>query len=133
MSTPGSLGETIHLPADPQAPGAARAFLRARLADSLDPERLQDVELIATELVTNAVQHGSNPGDRIELTLEHGVRTLYLSVTDKCRKRSSPAVFGSNGERESGRGLLAVERLAERWSDEIVQGERRVWATVSLS
>jgi anti-sigma regulatory factor (Ser/Thr protein kinase) len=118
--------------AEPGAPGVARAFLRAQLADDADTERTRDVELIVSELVTNAVQHGSNPGDKIELALEPRGRTVYVGVTDRCRNRSSPALLASSNDREFGRGLLTVERLADRWGDEIIAGKRRVWAIVSF-
>jgi anti-sigma regulatory factor (Ser/Thr protein kinase) len=98
----------------------------------LDPERRRDVELIVSELVTNAVQHGSKPGDDIELELERRGRTVYVGVTDRCRNRNSPALFASSTDRDFGRGLLTIERLADRWGDEIVAGRRRAWAIVSL-
>ena len=123
---------TLQIRAEPGAPGAARAFLRAHLVADLDTERRRDVELIVSELVTNAVQHGSNPGDDIELALEPRGRTVYIGVTDRCRHRNSPALFASSTDREFGRGLLTIERLADRWGDEIVAGRRRVWAIVSL-
>ena len=123
---------TVQIRAGPGAPGAARAFLRAQLAEDLDTERHHDVELIVSELVTNAVQHGSAPGDEIELALEPRGRTVYVGVTDRCRNRRSPALFAASNDRESGRGLLAIERLADGWGDEIIDGKRRVWATVSL-
>jgi anti-sigma regulatory factor (Ser/Thr protein kinase) len=122
----------VQIRAEPGAPGAARAFLRAHLVADLDPERRRDVELIVSELVTNAVEHGSNPGDDIELALEPRGGTVYVGVTDRCRHRTSPALFASSTDREFGRGLLTVERLADRWGDEIVAGRRRVWAIVSL-
>ena len=123
---------TMRIWAEPGAPGVARAFLRAQLADDVDTERHRDVELIVSELVTNAVQHGSNPGDKIELALEPRGRSVYVGVTDCCRNRSSPALLASSDDREFGRGLLTIERLADRWGDEIIAGERRVWAIVSF-
>jgi anti-sigma regulatory factor (Ser/Thr protein kinase) len=131
-ASPTASSAKMRIWAEPGAPGVARAFLRAQLAADVDTERTRDVELIVSELVTNAVQHGSNPGDKIELALEPRGRTVYVGVTDRCRNRSSPALLASSNDREFGRGLLAVERLADRWGDEIVAGNRRVWAIVSL-
>jgi anti-sigma regulatory factor (Ser/Thr protein kinase) len=129
-SRPGA-DATIQIPANAEAPSAARIFLRSRLADDLHPGRLRDLELIVTELVTNAVLYGSNSGDEIKLALEQRGRTLYVGVTDRCRNRTSPALLAPSSDRDSGRGLLTVERLADQWADEIVEGERRVWATLS--
>jgi two-component sensor histidine kinase len=101
------------------------------LGGNFEPGRLHDLDLVVTELVTNAVQHGSNPGDGIKLDLGRRRSTIYVGVTDPCRKRTSPTLLASSSDRESGRGLMTVERLAEQWGDEIVSGQRRVWATVT--
>ena len=139
MDTHGSQGtsridseRTLRLLATPDAPNDARAFVRAQLPHELDTERLHDVELVTTELMTNAVSHGSNPGDELTLVLQPSKSTLRISVTDPCSKRRSPALLAASSDREFGRGLLTVDRLATQWGDEIVNGKRRVWATIDL-
>ena len=76
----------------------------------------QPAELAVSELVTNAVRHaGLDPDDRVEVVIaaEHDV--VSVRVTD----------HGSGGprlpaqasfERDSGRGLLLVTAIADRWN-----------------
>lgn len=75
--------------------------------------------LIVAELAANAVTHGQVPGRDFELRLTLTARTLRIDVTDTRTERRPPepghgAVPGPLAE--SGRGLLLVEALAERWS-----------------
>jgi anti-sigma regulatory factor (Ser/Thr protein kinase) len=49
---------TIVLEAEPSQVAPARRFVRRILADSTDPSTLSDLQLIVSELFTNAVEHG---------------------------------------------------------------------------
>ncbi|WP_436996827.1 ATP-binding protein [Streptomyces sp. enrichment culture] len=109
----------------------------ARLARLLATEQLRTwglpshpAELIVGELAANAVTHGRVSGRDFRLLLYVVGDTLRIEVTDTrgdrlpCRQRSAD-------DAESGRGLLLVEALADRWG--VVPGPpplKTVWAEV---
>ncbi|NLU65958.1 ATP-binding protein [Streptomyces sp. HNM0574] len=78
----------------------------------------ETVALIVAELVTNAVTHGCVPGRDFALTLDlRGGGLLAVEVTDTRYERlpQPPAVPPDEAPAESGRGLLIVGALADRW------------------
>ncbi|MFD9392902.1 ATP-binding protein [Streptomyces sp. NPDC060000] len=113
----------------------------ARLARLLTSEQLRSWGLpvdpagqIVAELAANAVTHGRVPGRDFRLTLYVIARTLRIEVTDTSGDRPPclrPA--GPEGDTESGRGLLLVEALADRWGWAPELSPRKtVWAEVVL-
>ena len=105
----------LSLQATAEAPRLVRRALDERPALQ-EPELRFLLRLLVTELVTNAVRHaGLDPDDRVEVVIaaEHDV--VSVRVTD----------HGSGGprlpaqasfERDSGRGLLLVTAIADRWN-----------------
>ena len=75
--------------------------------------------LIVAELAANAVTHGRVPGRDFELELTLTTKVLRIDVSDTRTERRPPEP-GEKAEpgplAESGRGLLLVEALAERWT-----------------
>ncbi len=72
----------VDLAHDPDSPAAARRAL-GDLADHLPRRRLQDAELLVSELVTNAIRHaGLDDGDTITLSVEASDRALRIEVSD---------------------------------------------------
>ncbi|MET8506367.1 ATP-binding protein [Streptomyces sp. NPDC004787] len=90
----------------------ARAFVRTALADWGLDARAEDVLVCVSELATNALLHGVPPGRgyRLQLSLTHP-GPLRVEVHDS--GDGTPAVREPSDE--SGRGLLLVEALADRW------------------
>ncbi|MEU0127163.1 MULTISPECIES: ATP-binding protein [unclassified Streptomyces] len=76
--------------------------------------------LVVAELAANAVTHGHVPGRDFELALTRAPgAVLRIEVSDARGERCSlaPGGTGRSGHvGESGRGLLLVEALADRWS-----------------
>jgi anti-sigma regulatory factor (Ser/Thr protein kinase) len=109
---------------------------RRLLAQLLDARGVRsknraDALLVASEMVANAISHGSHPGDQI--TVEFAVRPRYvrIRVRDPVRSSSSPAALSADEHRPSGRGLQIVEQLAY-WSERVVNGRREVRARLAL-
>ncbi|BDH09177.1 ATP-binding protein [Streptomyces hygroscopicus] len=114
----------------------------ARLARLLAAEQLRSWELpldparlIVAELAANAVLHGRVPGRSFRLVLAvTRPATLRIEVTDTRGDRlpvRAPDVGGALAE--SGRGLLLVGELADRWGVE--EGPvpcKTVWAEVGF-
>ncbi|GAA1355892.1 hypothetical protein GCM10009612_21020 [Streptomyces beijiangensis] len=81
----------------------------------------------------NAATHGRVPGRDFRLDLTRTAhRTLLIEVTDS-RGDRLPAPQPPPGAAESGRGLLLVEALADRWGVSLGPTPRKtVWAELDL-
>ena len=118
---------SLALPRDPVASFLARRAVRERLADALPAATLADVTLAVSELVTNAVIHGTGG---IELRIEVDGNNVKGEVIDE----------GSGFERQireeggiddvAGRGLLIVGQLAEAWG--VHEGTTHVWFEIPV-
>jgi anti-sigma regulatory factor (Ser/Thr protein kinase) len=83
-------------------------------------------ELIVSELVTNAIRHGTG---QIELRLvRHQVLTCEVSDTGPCTPRPRRARTMD----ENGRGLFLVTNLSRRWGSRPIPGGKVVWADQDL-
>ena len=93
---------------------AARAFAHEVLADWGVCERADDVALCVSELATNALVHGAPPGRGFLLRLLPCGGGVRVEVHDS--GHGVPAVPLDEGwSDESGRGLLLVSELADKW------------------
>jgi serine/threonine-protein kinase RsbW len=110
---------------------AARPCDQARdQAPDQAPDQVRDVAaLLVTELVANVVRYVG--GDvRVRATVQSG--TLRVEVCDTTGE--APQVARQTGwEQESGRGLLLVEQLADRWGSDPLPSGKRVWFELSLA
>jgi serine/threonine-protein kinase RsbW len=88
----------------------ARRFIRDILADH--PASL-DAELLACELVTNAVQHATDAA-RVTVAVSHCGPVVHVDVIDDGRT-GLPHWREADGHDEDGRGFLLVNEIAERW------------------
>jgi len=89
---------------------------------------LDPAEHLVAELVANVVTHGRVPGRDFRLMLYVIDATLRIEVTDT-RDDLLPGVRKVAPDSESGRGLVIVEALAERWGVELGPLPlKRVWA-----
>ncbi|MFJ4834751.1 ATP-binding protein [Streptomyces sp. NPDC088747] len=112
----------------------------ARLARLLATEQMRDWGLpldpaahIVAELAANAVTHGRVPGRDFRLTLYVVGDTLRIEVTDTRGDRAPHAQHPAAADAESGRGLLIVDALADRWGTNTGPHPRKtVWAEVAL-
>ncbi|MBK6017236.1 ATP-binding protein [Streptomyces sp. MBT53] len=83
-----------------------------------DSDTSDTVAAIVAELAANAVTHGRVPGRDFELRLSLVTGSVRIEVTDT---RSGPRPPGPGAVRQpealadSGRGLVIVEALADRW------------------
>lgn len=111
----------------------------ARLARLLATEQLRSWGLpldparqVVAELSANAATHGRIPGRDFRLLLYVVAATLRIEVTDTRGDRPpSPQLPGPDAE--SGRGLLLVDALADRWG--VTPGlppRKTVWAELDL-
>jgi anti-sigma regulatory factor (Ser/Thr protein kinase) len=108
------------------------------------PHLTETIELIVSELVTNAVRATTGPGgqpryDRGEIglpvvhvrLLSDGLR-VAVEVWD--RNPQAPVPKQADPDDESGRGLMLVEALCERWGWNVKPGwhGKVVWAELQV-
>ncbi|MEV7196769.1 ATP-binding protein [Streptomyces sp. NPDC093510] len=116
----------------PQAPTDARHFVRDYLAADA-PEvtgaYLDDVVLIVSELVTNAVRHGSTPGAFLRLMVDADDHRTRIEVHDPSQRH--PHVHSATSQEDHGRGLAIVDILCPAsWGVTDTAGGKAVWAEV---
>jgi CheY-like chemotaxis protein/anti-sigma regulatory factor (Ser/Thr protein kinase) len=90
---------------------------------------IDDAELVATELVTNALVHASS---RCELRARLARRVLHLEVLDS--GGGTPDLQAADDRAEHGRGLLIVSALCGAWGvDTRPAHGKRVWAQLLIT
>lgn len=115
---------TWDLDADPAVVADARAQVYRRLADWGLEDLSFTVELIVSELVTNAIRYGAPP-IRLRLIRDG---TVVCEVSDG--SNSSPHLRRAQVYDEGGRGLLLVAQLARRWGTRHRRDGKTIWAEV---
>jgi two-component sensor histidine kinase len=110
-----------HFARTPAAPADARRMVASRFGDLLGQETLDDVLLVVSELMTNAVRYGEG-GVQLRLAVKKdcvmGMVTDEGSWCDRGPRDHEPARVG-------GHGLRIVGHVAERWG--IGEDETNVW------
>jgi anti-sigma regulatory factor (Ser/Thr protein kinase) len=100
---------------DARSPGAARRFVHDALSGHLTSARLDDVVLATSELVTNAVLHAGTPLTVVVDADEDGGAYRWVRVSVADGDPDPPVLQPADTEAITGRGLLIVEALCERW------------------
>jgi anti-sigma regulatory factor (Ser/Thr protein kinase) len=109
-----SSGFEVVLRAGVEAAGVARRAIAAN--DSTLPPSLQDdVSLLVSELVTNAVRHGGAATDRhLQLEFRRQADRIRVEVVDPGTDSELPSP-PTSGDESGGWGLFLVDQIAERW------------------
>ena len=118
----------IDLPAAPTSGALARSVLRELCASAdLSQDTCDTALLLATELVTNAIEHGGAPAVLDASIQDQAVR---VAVDDTSSFAPEPRVASEFDER--GRGLFLVAALASRWGTVPRAGGKTVWFEMDL-
>ncbi|MFE2514288.1 ATP-binding protein [Streptomyces mirabilis] len=120
VSPPDTWVYALRLPLDPRAARVARMTVRAALGGHGLHEVLDVVELLTSELVTNAYRHTKGPAS-LRLTALGGGR-LRVGVWDSSPHIPAPfdqspgsRVAPAPADAGGGRGLLLVQEYADSW------------------
>ncbi|MCF4139385.1 ATP-binding protein [Streptomyces sp. Tue 6430] len=124
---------SVLLSPTPRGARLARLLAADWMRDRDLPHRVAEAaEHLVAELAANAAVHARLPGRDFRLVLLARGTTLRIEVTDTrgndlpYRRRPAP-------DAESGRGLLLVEALADRWGVKLGPVPRKtVWAELDL-
>lgn len=108
-----------------------RSVLRKDLAVLPEPVR-EDVALVASELLGNALRHASSLGDG-QLAVNWGLGDwgVEISVTDG-GGATTPSMHEADPTATGGRGLSIVASVAARWGVEQHGTQTTVWAVVPV-
>jgi anti-sigma regulatory factor (Ser/Thr protein kinase) len=130
LPRPDSQAAEVRVPRRPDSVPAARAFL-TRLLDGwgVEDSVIDDASLLASELMTNAVRHGSGVV-RLQVETEEG--RLHVAVHDDLDK--TPVVNHASVASPGGRGMWIVESIARDWGTD-VDGDapgKTVWFELTI-
>ncbi|MET7358622.1 SpoIIE family protein phosphatase [Streptomyces sp. NPDC005562] len=112
-------------PSDPEALADARHMIRAAVRAWGAGERADEIELVADEVITNALMHTDGAAVVTLRVLSGSERRLRVDVEDSSSALPRRRDAGDDGV--SGRGLLLVDRLADGWGVEARGGGKCVW------
>jgi anti-sigma regulatory factor (Ser/Thr protein kinase) len=113
----------ISLPPEPGSVATAREQLCAAVAPDLPEDDVETLRLLVSEVVTNAVRHGSTTAP-VEVNV-HWNAEVRVEVSDHGDGFSPHPRLGALDE-PGGFGLYLVGRLADRWGVETSDGTT-VW------
>ena len=119
---------SITFPGIPAIVPAARRFVRGILEGA---PRDDDAELIAAELISNAIRHtpaGSGDGE-FTVTIRTAPGWARIEVSDPGTGQWYPT--GADDEAEYGRGLAIVGALADKFGHDAGTDGQTVWAEVT--
>jgi anti-sigma regulatory factor (Ser/Thr protein kinase) len=104
----------------------ARRYVRAGLLSSFPDDRLDDLVLVVSEVVTNAVIHGAPPGT-LGIFLSDAL--VRIEVSDSTS--AAPVQGVAHHESHRGRGVALMDSLSDRWGVVVGPGEGKiVWFEV---
>jgi anti-sigma regulatory factor (Ser/Thr protein kinase) len=118
----------IELQAQPVSASRSRDFVRHHLGEHALSHLSDDLELVVSELSTNAMLHAATS---FKVSLYAFQETLLLEVEDG--SRDGPSLVAAEVLDTNGRGLAIVNLLSQDWGvDAHTDGGKSVWAEFSL-
>lgn len=120
-------------PPCPESVSQARRAIRLILLTwSLEP-LCENAQLVASELVTNAVEHGDKLGTYpVEMSVVRLEKGVEISVRDPSTSR--PTLTHASPDAEGGRGMHLINAICPQWGVDvnINESSKRVWARLEL-
>lgn len=105
----------LRLPAEVSSPAAGRAFVRETLSTvQADTEAVADLQLVVSELITNAIEHGAGNEVQVELHLRRDHAELIVTSVGNTDRVAPPDRWEVSGpEAVTGRGLGIVRAVSD--------------------
>jgi anti-sigma regulatory factor (Ser/Thr protein kinase) len=137
---PWSLQTRLELAAQPTAPGVVRGHVRAVASEFGLADLADTAELLASEIVTNAVQASQRASTRGDLAIVPVIQlwvtsdgvSMVIHVWDGSDEM--PAVKDVARDEENGRGLMLVAALGKDWGCyRKAAGGKVVWVVITLA
>lgn len=115
----------VELKAEAVSASGARRFVRRHLSSHGLPSMVDDVELVVSELATNALTHAATP---FRVSVARFDQVVLLEVTD--RSPAVPRRVRSGPLDTAGRGVFLVGRVSSDWGTRDLPGAgKTVWAS----
>jgi anti-sigma regulatory factor (Ser/Thr protein kinase) len=112
----------LELPGSIEAAATARGFVAGVLERDPSGVVIDTAVLLVSELVTNAIRHGSPPCALVISMRDDGVQ---LAVQDA--DSTIPSLQQPDALAENGRGLVLVDALSDDWGIRPVTGGKETW------
>ncbi len=116
----------ITLPPDARSVRVAREAIRRSL-ERFPAECAEVAAAIVSELVSNAIRHGSPP---IRLQVATEPTRIVITVSDA--SSAEPVVKTASPLDQQGRGLEIVEALSDRWGVTQDENGKSVWCELDV-
>ena len=112
----------------PSSVPASRCFVAGALdrCGITAPAVVDDALLVVSELATNSVEHARTPF-RVEVSATTVLRIAVVDGSLALPRVENPAALTPRG-----RGMVIVDRTADRWGTEVERAAKRVWWEVDL-
>lgn len=123
-----SLSVRRNLEAEPRSVKTAREIVRSAAPNEAEPGKVDDLALLTSELVTNALIHGQ---DDIVISLGADGTTVRVEVFDT--EPTQPSRRNASATATSGRGLHLLDVLAESWGVDKHPDGKTVWFEMCLT
>ncbi|WP_426567714.1 SpoIIE family protein phosphatase [Streptomyces canus] len=117
-------------PGDPAALTGARHMIRAAVRAWGARDRADEIELVADELITNALMHTEGAAIVTVRVLNGSTPVLRVEVEDSSSALPRRREAGESGV--SGRGLLLVDLLGDGWGVEARGSGKCVWCEFAV-
>ena len=119
---------SITYPGLPAIVPSARRFVRGVLAGS---PRADDMELIASELITNSILHTpAGEGGEFTVCIRTGTGWARIEVSDTGTGQWHPR-HDSRPDDEYGRGLAIIAALADKFGHDAAHSGQTLWAEIN--
>jgi anti-sigma regulatory factor (Ser/Thr protein kinase) len=113
------------VPTDPARIGAVRHAAERHLTEVGVDAQIDAIILMISELITNALRHGSPPAT---ISVNTEGRRVRVAVSD--HSPEVPHVLPMEPTRVGGNGMRIIDSLSNTWGYEPVDGGKAVWFEV---
>lgn len=117
------------MPAFGEALRVARQWTRGTLQDWQLTDLAPTVEQLVSELLANSIEHARTAS--VGICLIETNQTMLVEVDDTDAQRL-PTRKSPSPDDTSGRGLLIVDELSDRWGVRLTDRGKTVWCEVAV-
>lgn len=107
----------------PKAVQALRRFVGGTLQSWGEEDLVPDAVVVSSEMATNAISHADSP---FHASIERSAGVVRIAIEDAGPGTAAQRLAAH--EDVSGRGIMIVEALSERWGHGHLPGGKVVWA-----
>lgn len=124
---------SLNIPVAPEAVALARDAVVRAVVDRSSAQRIDDLRLLTSEIVTNALRHaGMGSQDSLAVGVDISPDRIRVEVADHGPGFDPDDLEAPTAERVGGWGLVLVRQLADHWG--VIRNDPNlVWFELMLS